>query len=83
MAFACNDYRGRRSSNYLWADKRTEQRLLALQPNQGKAAAFLETRRYGAYLGGTTEFNKWEGAFLSFSAFCITTPSLCADTLQR
>ncbi|MDQ7082932.1 MAG: DUF839 domain-containing protein [Aquificota bacterium] len=26
-----------------------------------KAAAFLETRKYGAYLGGTTELNKEEG----------------------
>jgi len=26
-----------------------------------KAAAFLETRKYGAYLGATTEFNKGEG----------------------
>jgi len=26
-----------------------------------KAASFLETRRYGAYLGGTTEFQKEEG----------------------
>lgn len=26
------------------------------------AAAFLETRRYGAMLGGTTEWSKLEGA---------------------
>ena len=26
-----------------------------------KAAAFLETRRYAAYKGATTEFSKWEG----------------------
>lgn len=25
------------------------------------AAAFFESRRYAAYLGGTTEFTKWEG----------------------
>lgn len=25
------------------------------------AAAFLETRRYLGYIGGTTEFRKWEG----------------------
>ena len=25
------------------------------------AAAFHETRRYGAYMGASTEFNKWEG----------------------
>lgn len=34
---------------------------LKLQPGMEKAAAFLETRRYAAYLGATTEFNKMEG----------------------
>lgn len=34
------------------------------------AAAFLETRRYGAMLGGTTEWSKLEGAHWS------VTPSL-------
>ncbi len=32
-----------------------------LMPGKEKAAAFLETRRYAAYLGATTEFNKMEG----------------------
>ena len=32
-----------------------------LQPGMEKAAAFLETRRYAAYKGATTEFSKWEG----------------------
>ncbi len=34
---------------------------LKLKPGMEKAAAFLETRRYAAYLGATTEFNKMEG----------------------
>lgn len=34
---------------------------ISLKPGMEKAAAFIETRRYIAYLGGTTEFNKYEG----------------------
>lgn len=34
---------------------------LKLNSGMEKAAAFLETRRYAAYLGATTEFNKMEG----------------------
>jgi len=34
---------------------------LRLKPGMEKAAAFLETRRYAAYLGATTEFTKMEG----------------------
>jgi secreted PhoX family phosphatase len=34
---------------------------LKLKPGMEKAAAFLETRRYAALLGATTEFNKFEG----------------------
>jgi secreted PhoX family phosphatase len=34
---------------------------LRLKPGKEKAAAFLETRRYAAYLGATTEFSKMEG----------------------
>lgn len=34
---------------------------LRLRPGREQAAAFLETRRYAAYLGATTEFNKMEG----------------------
>jgi secreted PhoX family phosphatase len=34
---------------------------LKVKPNMQKAAAFLETRRYAALLGATTEFNKMEG----------------------
>jgi secreted PhoX family phosphatase len=33
---------------------------LRLKPGMEKAAAFLETRRYAAYLGATTEFTKME-----------------------
>ena len=32
-----------------------------LKPGMEKAAAFLESRRYAAYLGATSEFNKMEG----------------------
>jgi len=34
---------------------------LKLKPGMQRAAAFLETRRYAAYLGATTEFTKMEG----------------------
>lgn len=34
---------------------------LKVKPGMAKAAAFLETRRYAALLGATTEFNKMEG----------------------
>ncbi|MBI1283393.1 MAG: DUF839 domain-containing protein [Thiobacillus sp.] len=34
---------------------------LKLKPGMERAAAFLETRRYAAMLGATTEFNKMEG----------------------
>ncbi|MBI1422358.1 MAG: DUF839 domain-containing protein [Gammaproteobacteria bacterium] len=34
---------------------------LKLKPGMAQAAAFLETRRYAAYLGATTEFTKMEG----------------------
>ena len=40
-------------------DKGTE--WLRLKPGMEQAAAFLETRRYAAYLGATTEFTKMEG----------------------
>lgn len=39
----------------------TTDECIALKPGMEKAAAFIETRRYIAYLGGTTEFNKYEG----------------------
>jgi secreted PhoX family phosphatase len=38
---------------------------LQVKPGMEKAAAFLETRRYAALLGATTEFNKMEGTALS------------------
>ncbi len=34
---------------------------LRVKPGMEKAAAFLETRRYAAYVGATTEFEKFEG----------------------
>ena len=39
----------------------TADECLALKPGMEKAAAFLETRRYTALLGGTTEWTKMEG----------------------
>ena len=38
---------------------------LRLKPGMEKAAAFLETRRYAAFLGATTEFEKYEGVALN------------------
>ncbi len=38
---------------------------LQLKPGMEQAAAFLETRRYAAYLGATTEFDKYEGVALN------------------
>ncbi|QEP44003.1 DUF839 domain-containing protein [Ectothiorhodospiraceae bacterium BW-2] len=38
---------------------------IRLKAGQEKAAMFLETRRYAAYLGATTEFNKMEGIALN------------------
>lgn len=35
--------------------------ILKLKPGMEKAAAFLESRRYAAWRGATTEFNKMEG----------------------
>lgn len=39
----------------------SEIEYLKLKPNMERSAAFLESRRYAAYLGATTEFNKMEG----------------------
>lgn len=39
----------------------TKLEYLKLKPGMEQAAAFLETRRYAAYLGATTEFTKMEG----------------------
>ncbi|WHY72351.1 PhoX family protein [Fictibacillus enclensis] len=41
------------------ASKKVE--YLKVKPGMEKAAAFLESRRYGALLGATSEFNKMEG----------------------
>ena len=38
---------------------------LKVKPGMEKAAAFLESRRYGAMLGATSEFNKMEGLALN------------------
>lgn len=39
----------------------TSDECIKLKPGMEQAAAFIETRRYIAYVGGTTEFNKMEG----------------------
>lgn len=39
----------------------TQLEYLKIKPGMEKAAAFLETRRYAAYRGATTEFTKMEG----------------------
>jgi hypothetical protein len=39
----------------------TQLEYLKLKPGMEQVAAFLETRRYAAYLGATTEFSKMEG----------------------
>lgn len=39
----------------------TTTEYIKLKPGMEQAAAFLETRRYAAYLGATTEWNKMEG----------------------
>lgn len=44
----------------------TADECLMLKPGMEKAAAFMETRRYAAYLGATTEWNKMEG--IAFNA---------------
>jgi len=48
---------------YAYAGTGSETRLtyLKLKPGMEQAAAFLETRRYAAWLGATTEFTKMEG----------------------
>jgi len=38
---------------------------LKLKPGMERAAAYLETRRYAAYLGATTEFTKGEGVAIN------------------
>lgn len=48
-----------------YANKNVE--YLKVKPGMEKAAAFLETRRYGAMLGATSEFNKMEGLAINAS----------------
>ncbi|MGD9788846.1 MAG: PhoX family phosphatase, partial [Sulfuricellaceae bacterium] len=46
---------------YTGTGGKTALEYLKLKPGMEQAAAFLETRRYAAYLGATTEFTKMEG----------------------
>jgi secreted PhoX family phosphatase len=46
---------------YAGTGGKTELAYLKLKAGMAQAAAFLETRRYAAYLGATTEFTKMEG----------------------
>lgn len=50
-----------RDSSYTKVQTYMGTEWLKLKPGKEKAAAFLETRRYAALLGATTEFNKMEG----------------------
>ncbi|MGR9045817.1 MAG: PhoX family protein [Gammaproteobacteria bacterium] len=47
--------------SYRFVDTYMGKEWLRVKPGMEKAAAFLETRRYAAYLGATTEFSKMEG----------------------
>lgn len=46
---------------YTGSGGKTKLEYLKLKPGMEQAAAFLETRRYAAWLGATTEFTKMEG----------------------
>lgn len=46
---------------------------LKLNPSMDEMAAFLETRRYAAYKGATTEFRKWEGISFNPNNFKLYT----------
>jgi len=46
---------------YTGSGGKTRLEYLRLKPGMEQAAAFLETRRYAAWLGATTEFTKMEG----------------------
>jgi hypothetical protein len=46
---------------YTGTGGKTDLNYLRLKPGMEQAAAFLETRRYAAYRGATTEFTKMEG----------------------
>ncbi|MBZ0106522.1 MAG: DUF839 domain-containing protein [Sulfuricella denitrificans] len=46
---------------YTGSGGKTRLEYLKLKPGMAQAAAFLETRRYAAWLGATTEFTKMEG----------------------
>ncbi|MDP1705633.1 MAG: DUF839 domain-containing protein [Sulfurimicrobium sp.] len=46
---------------YTGSGGKTQLEYLRLKPGMEQAAAFLETRRYAAWLGATTEFTKMEG----------------------
>jgi len=51
--------------NYYAPTRKANQEWLRLKPGMAQAAAFLETRRYAAYLGATSEFTKMEGVALN------------------
>lgn len=54
-------YRGSAAKSDPGAGVKQQVEYLKLRPGMEQAAAFLETRRYAAYLGATTEFTKMEG----------------------
>lgn len=54
-------YRGSAAKSDPGAGVKAQTEYLRLRPGMEQAAAFLETRRYAAYVGATTEFTKMEG----------------------
>jgi secreted PhoX family phosphatase len=58
-------YRGSAAKSDPGAGVKEQTEYLRLKPGMEQAAAFLETRRYAAFLGATTEFTKMEGVTLN------------------
>ncbi len=50
-----------KDASYVLAQDGKKQKWMKLRPGMEKAAAFLETRRYAAMMGGVMEFTKFEG----------------------
>lgn len=55
----------KRVFNYYHRHTKGKAEWLRLKPGMNQAAAFLETRRYAAYLGATSEWTKMEGVALN------------------
>jgi len=55
----------KRVFNYYHPASKGKAEWLRLKPGMAQAAAFLETHRYAAYIGATSEFTKMEGVALN------------------